>query len=71
MPSSAMTHIQNTAPAPPERMAVATPTRLPVPMVDASAVHRLWNWLMACSSRAVWAVTFRSVRMAPRVCCIQ
>ncbi|MFR9067696.1 MAG: hypothetical protein ACLVJH_13230 [Faecalibacterium prausnitzii] len=21
-------------------------------MVDASAVHRLWNWLMACSSRA-------------------
>ena len=43
----AMTHIQNTAPGPPLRMAVATPTMLPVPMVDASAVHRLWNWLIA------------------------
>jgi len=52
-------------------MAVDTPTRLPVPMVDASAVHRLWNWLMACSSRAVWAVTLWSVRIAPRVYRIQ
>ena len=42
-----MTHIQNTAPGPPLRMAVATPTMLPVPMVVASAVHRLWNWLIA------------------------
>ena len=64
-----MTHIQNTAPGPPARMAAATPTMLPVPMVAASAVQRLWNWLMASSS--VWAVTFRSRKMAPMVCRIQ
>ena len=64
-----MTHIQNTAPGPPARMAAATPTMLPVPMVAASAVQRLWNWLMASSS--VWAVTFRSRKMAPMVWRIQ
>ena len=64
-----MTHIQNTAPGPPARMAAATPTMLPVPMVAASAVQRLWNWLMASSS--VWAVTFLSRKMAPMVCRIQ
>ena len=52
MPSNAMTHIQKMAPGPPETMAVATPTILPVPMVPASAVHMLWNWLMAISSFA-------------------
>ena len=30
-PTSAITHIQNTAPGPPTAMAVATPARLPVP----------------------------------------
>ena len=67
VPRRAMTHIQNTAPGPPLRMAVATPTMFPVPMVAASAVHMLWNWLMAPSSRPVWAVIARSVKMAPRV----
>ena len=30
-PSSAVTHIQNTAPAPPAEIAATTPTRLPMP----------------------------------------
>ena len=62
-----MAHIQKMAPGPPLRMAVATPTMLPVPMVAASAVHRLWNWLMALSFFSVWAVMSRSVKMAPMV----
>ncbi|MPM79220.1 hypothetical protein SDC9_126253 [bioreactor metagenome] len=43
IPKSADTHIQKSAPGPPEAMAVATPTMLPVPAVAASAV------VMACS----------------------
>ena len=39
MPSRAVTHIQNTAPGPPETMAVATPPILPTPMVLAMAVQ--------------------------------
>ena len=66
-----MTHIQKMAPGPPETMAVATPTMLPVPMVPASAVHMLWNWLMAMSSLLVWAVTSLLVNTAPMVCRIQ
>ena len=27
-------------------MAVATPAMLPVPMVEARAVERAWNWVM-------------------------
>ena len=38
MPKKAENHIQNTAPAPPAAMAVATPTMFPVPIVAASAV---------------------------------
>ena len=30
-PTSAITHIQNTAPAPPAEMAATTPTRFPMP----------------------------------------
>ena len=66
-----MTHIQKMAPGPPLMIAVATPTMLPVPMVAASAVQRLWNWLMAISSLFVWAVTFLLVKMAPMVFFIQ
>ena len=51
--------------------AVATPTMLPVPMVPASAVHMLWNWLMAMSSLLVWAVTSLLVKIAPMVCLSQ
>ncbi len=71
MPRIAMIHIQKIAPGPPEMIAVATPTMLPVPMVAASAVQRLWNWLMALSSRPVCAVTLRSVKIAPMVFFIQ
>ena len=38
MPTSAVIHIQNSAPGPPSAMAVATPAMLPVPTVAASAV---------------------------------
>ena len=38
MPNSAEIHIQTSAPGPPAAIAVATPTRLPVPTVAASAV---------------------------------
>ena len=40
MPKKANTSIQNTAPGPPRQIAPAIPTRLPVPTVAASAVHR-------------------------------
>ena len=66
-----MTHIQKMEPGPPLMMAVATPTILPVPMVAASAVQRLWNWLMALSSFSVWAVMFLLVKIAPMVFFIQ
>ena len=39
MPRRPDTHIQNTAPGPPETMAVATPPMLPTPMVLAMAVQ--------------------------------
>ena len=38
MPSSAVIHIQNSAPGPPRATAVATPAILPVPMVADSEV---------------------------------
>ena len=40
MPSRAMSHIQNTAPGPPQNTASPTPTMLPEPMVLARAVER-------------------------------
>ena len=38
MPNSAVIHIQNTAPGPPNTQAVATPAILPVPIVADRAV---------------------------------
>ena len=52
-------------------MAAATPEILPVPMVAARAVHRLWNWLMERSSLAVWAVMCLLVKIPPMVFFIQ
>ena len=45
MPRMPVIHIQNTAPGPPEMMAVATPMIEPVPKVDARAVIMAANWL--------------------------
>jgi hypothetical protein len=39
-PTKAEIHIQNTAPGPPKKMAVATPAMDPVPMVEAKAVAK-------------------------------
>ena len=38
-PKNATTHIQNTAPGPPNAMAVATPTMFPVPTLPESAME--------------------------------
>ncbi len=38
IPKTPVSHIQRTAPGPPDATAVATPTMLPVPIVAASAV---------------------------------
>ena len=43
MPTSAVIHIQNSAPGPPRKTAVATPAMLPVPMVADSAVISALN----------------------------
>ena len=47
MPNTPVSHIHSTAPGPPARMAVPTPTMLPVPMVADSAVVSAPNWLMS------------------------
>ena len=43
MPSSATTHIQNTAPGPPMVMAMATPIMLPVPTREAMPTAKAWK----------------------------
>jgi hypothetical protein len=43
MPSSAMHHIQNTAPGPPSVMAIATPAMFPAPTRAASDVAKAAN----------------------------
>ena len=65
IPKNAITHIQNTAPGPPVTTAEATPAMFPVPTVDASAAHTLWNWDICLS--LVCAVTLRSLNTAPMV----
>ena len=65
IPSKAEIHIQNTAPAPPEEIAVATPTMLPVPTVAARAVASAWNCDMAFSSLVF--VTLRSLNCGNRI----
>ena len=40
MPKMAITHIQNTAPAPPIDIAIATPAKLPVPTLADKLVHK-------------------------------
>ena len=42
-PSSAVTHIQNTAPAPPADTAATTPTRLPMPTRVAVEMTSVWK----------------------------
>ncbi len=43
IPTRAVTHIQKTAPGPPNTTAVATPAILPVPIVAARAVINAWK----------------------------
>ena len=43
MPKKAVSHIQNSAPGPPMRMAMATPAMLPMPTVADSAVVNAWK----------------------------
>jgi hypothetical protein len=46
MPTSAVHHIQNSAPGPPIAIAVATPAMLPVPIVAASDVIKALKGVM-------------------------
>ena len=50
MPTRALTHIQNTAPAPPMAIAIATPAMLPIPTVAATTEASAWAELMAPES---------------------
>ncbi len=52
MPTSAVHHIQNSAPGPPSAMAVATPAMLPVPTVAARQVISAANGLISPASSA-------------------
>ncbi|SST13038.1 Uncharacterised protein [Acinetobacter baumannii] len=47
IPTSAVHHIQNSAPGPPRKIAVATPAMLPVPTVAARQVISAWNGLIS------------------------
>ena len=49
MPTRAVHHIQNSAPGPPRKMAVATPAILPVPTVAESTVIRALKGVMSPS----------------------
>src|SRR5690606_5368189 len=50
MPTRAVHHIQNSAPGPPRKMAVATPAILPVPTVAARQVISAWKGLISPSA---------------------
>ena len=50
IPPAAAIHIQKMAPGPPITIAVAIPTMLPVPMVDARAVAIAWKGVMLLPS---------------------
>ena len=45
MPNTPVSQHHSTAPGPPMKIAVPTPMMLLVPMVEARAVVRAWNWL--------------------------
>ena len=64
MPKKADTHIQNTAPGPPAKMAPVTPAMLPVPTVPARAVDTAWKGVRLGSPPAFFSV-FRN--REPRV----
>ena len=53
-PIRAVTHIQNTAPAPPAEIAATTPTRFPMPTRVAVETISAWTPEMVC-----WEVGFR------------
>ena len=62
-PKRAVTHIQNTAPAPPAEMAATTPTRFPMPTRVAVAMIRVWKpemeffWEEVRFSTAVFSIS--------------
>jgi hypothetical protein len=60
MPTRAVIHIQNTAPGPPRKIAVATPAIFPVPIVAARDVIRALKGLMPLSSPGIRPFQSRS-----------
>jgi len=47
MPNTPVSHIHNSAPGPPDAMAVPTPIMFPVPIVEDSAVASAPNWAIS------------------------
>ena len=68
-PTSAMSHIQNTAPGPPVAMAVATPAMLPVPTRLAVDTISAWNDEMERSpSTCFFSVSCLNMSLMKRIC---
>ena len=81
IPTAAVTHIQKSAPGPPQWMARATPAMFPIPTVADSAVVSAWKWVTSpsssgssylpdataapCRRRVTWMKPSRSVRYTP------
>ena len=81
IPRAAVTHIQKSAPGPPQWIASATPAMLPIPTVADSAVVSAWKWVTSPSSsglsylpdatatpwrsRVTWTKPSRRVRYIP------
>ena len=66
MPNNAASHIQKSAPGPPNAIAVATPTILPVPIVADKAVH---NALKLESSPPSSFSDFRKIDLSANFSC--
>ena len=68
-PTSAISHIQNTAPGPPVAMAVATPAMLPVPTRLAVETISAWNDEMERSPcTCFFSVSCLNMSLMKRIC---
>src|SRR3954469_23286192 len=69
MATNPYTHIQNSAPGPPDTIAVATPAMLPVPIDAASAVMNAWNGVSAPASLLLLRTSATRQASANRLTC--
>ena len=70
--SSAMSHIQNTAPGPPTAIAVPTPAMFPTPTRDAAEIVKAWNaetdWGRPLASVGVRSRSVLNISGMRRIC---